>query len=224
MGIGLDDFEDDSFRQLDADRPVAVKLDLHHHAILQEGGAVADEVFAELDLLEVPCVHEHELLGLAIEKLELPALDRGLLDPVAAAEALVELAAVEDVLELDLVIGRTLAGLDRSGFDRDPERAIVLDHHTRSDVAAADLGHDAQLPRRRNVRQGFAGCDCAGLAGSGKGVGPRGVMRAIHGLALFSAMDQTNNNKKHKKTTKNRTMAPPASAIRCQRPASTGSA
>src|SRR5204863_3161027 len=91
-------------------------------------------------------VHEHELIALLVEKLKLPALDLGFLDPVAAAEALVELAAVEDVLQLDLVVGRPLAGLHRSGLDRGPERAVVLDHHAGPDIAAADLGHARRCP------------------------------------------------------------------------------
>ena len=99
----------------------------------------------QLDLLVARRVHEHELLALLVEELELPALDLGLLDPVAAAEALVELAAVEDVLELDLVVGRAFAGLHRPGLDRGPERAVVLDHHARPNVAAADLGHDRSV-------------------------------------------------------------------------------
>ena len=73
---------------------------------------------------------------------ELPALDSRLLDPIGAAETLIELAAVEDVLQFDLVVGRAFAGFARHGLDRSPERAIVLDHHARPDVAATDLGHD----------------------------------------------------------------------------------
>src|SRR4029079_7086178 len=187
-----DDFEHHGFRELDADRPLAVQLDLHHHPVLQEGGAVADEVLAKLDLLEVRRVHEYELLGLAIKALELPPLERGLLDAVAAAEALVELAAIEEVFELDLIIGGAFAGFHRAGLDRGPERAVMLDDHAWSDVAAADLGHDRQMPRRRNIRQGLTGRDCVDLgAASGNGVGPSGVMRAIQGLALFSAMDRS---------------------------------
>src|SRR6185436_15189253 len=110
---------------------------------------VADEVFAEFDLLVARGVHEHQLLALFVEELELSALDLGFLDPVAAAEALVELAAVKDVLELDLVIGRALAGFHRAGLDRGPERAVVLDHHAGPDVAAADFGHARRCPDAR---------------------------------------------------------------------------
>ena len=119
---------------------------------------VADEILAELDLLVACRVHEHELFALLVEELELPALDLGLLDPVAAAETLVELAAVEDVLELDLVVGRALAGLHRAGLDRGPERAVVLDHHARPNVAAADLGHDRSIVLRGSRRLEHGRC------------------------------------------------------------------
>ena len=63
-----------------------------------------------------------------------------------SAETLVELAAIENVLELDLVVGRALAGFHRAGLDRGPERAVVLDHHAGPDVAAADLRHARRCP------------------------------------------------------------------------------
>ena len=186
-------------RQLDADRPVAVQLDLHHHAVLQEGRRGRRRSPSQLDLLVALGVHEHQLLALLVEELELPALDLGLLDAVAAAEALVELAAVEDVLQLDLVVGGALAGLHRAGLDRGPERAVVLDHHAGPDVAAADLGHecpsrfvlraDAPTPQRPSRLDRSATCwlSCRVRGARGNGLGPTGAMRAIQGLALFSA-------------------------------------
>src|SRR5262249_42420033 len=39
-----------------------------------------------------------------------------------------------------------LAGLDRHGLDRDPQRTVVLDHEPGPDVAAADLRHGGPPP------------------------------------------------------------------------------
>jgi hypothetical protein len=125
---------------------------MHHHAVLQERGAVADEFAGELDLVVARGVHEDQLLILPVEELKLPALDLGLFHAVGRAEALVELAAVEQVLQLDLVVGGTFARLDRSGLDRGPKRPVILDHHAGPDVAAADLRHVCSSPVGPGVR------------------------------------------------------------------------
>ena len=65
-----------------------------------------------------------------LQRLHIPGggvVDHDQGDAVGAAETLVELAAVEDVLQLDLVVRRALAGFHRHGLDRSPERAVELD-------------------------------------------------------------------------------------------------
>src|SRR5690606_2810016 len=109
------------------------------HAFLQEGRALADEFLVEIDLVVGFQIHEHEVLALAVEILEVFRLDARLFDALVGAEAVVELAAVDQVLELDLVISRALARLHRHGFHGHPQAAIVLDDHAGPDFVAIDL-------------------------------------------------------------------------------------
>ncbi len=187
----------------------------------------------QFDLLVGRGVHEHELVALLVEELELPSLDLGLLDPVGGAEALVELAAVEQVLQLDLVVGRALAGLHRAGLDRGPERAVVLDHHAGPDVAAADLGHEScrfavrsdaagavvKVRRRGNIASRLIGAAVVGRARWPR-VGPTrrhardpGLGRCLRPAARSSGFCL------RMKSSRNRSLSPPALAIRCQRTA-----
>src|SRR5262245_4971824 len=159
-GVRLHHFEHHVFGQANADGAVLMHLHVDGHAVLQEGGAFADEILGQLDLLIGVRVHEHELVTLPIEELEIPSLDMGLLDFCVAAEALVELAPVKDVLQFHLIVRGALAGLHRHGLDRNPQRTIVLDHEPGPDVAAADLRHgrsaaraaDLKFPHRRAAR------------------------------------------------------------------------
>src|SRR3954447_24792389 len=81
------------------------------------------------------------------------------------------------------------------------------------------------MPRRRNIRQGLMACDLVGLGGAvGKGVGPIGFIRAIHGFALFSPMARSAGVMLRMKSSRYGSLSPPARAIKCQRTASTGSA
>src|SRR5262249_14718173 len=145
-GVRLHHFEHHVLGQANADGAVLMHLDVDGHAVLQEGGALADEILRKLDLLVGIGVHEDELVPLPIEELEILALDMRLLDFCVAAEALVELAPVKNVLQFHLVVGGALAGLDRHGLDRHPQRTIVLDHEPGPDVAAADLRHGGPPP------------------------------------------------------------------------------
>jgi hypothetical protein len=116
-GIGLDDFERDVIRQLDADRALVVQFERHRHAVLQEGRAFADEILVQFGLLVGVVVHEHQALALAVQELEILLLEAHALDLFVGAEPVVELATVDQVFQLDLIIGRALAGLDCHGFD-----------------------------------------------------------------------------------------------------------
>ena len=139
--IGLGDRQRHLVGQRDADRPLLIELDRHHHAVLQEGGALADEILLQFELLVAFRVHEHQRVALLVEEGEILLLEADLLDRLGRAEALVELGAVDQVLQLDLVVGAALAGLDRVGPDRHPEAAIVLDDVAGTDFVAVDLGH-----------------------------------------------------------------------------------
>jgi len=111
------------------------------HAVLEESGALADEILGQFDLFVAVQVHEHEALALTIKELKIAPLEMGFFHPFVGAEAMVELAPVDQIFQLDLILGWSLAGFDRHGLDRDPERAEVLDHHAGTDFAAVELGH-----------------------------------------------------------------------------------
>ena len=80
----------------------------------------------ELDLLVAVGVHEYELFGLPIEELEILALDMRLFDAFVGAEALVELAPVHQVLQLDLIVGRPLRASRQP-----PSRRSIATRHAR---------------------------------------------------------------------------------------------
>jgi hypothetical protein len=61
------------------------------------------------------------------------------LDVFRRAEALVELGAVADVLELGLEIGAALARLGVRDLDRAPEPPLVLDDHPGTDRITVDF-------------------------------------------------------------------------------------
>jgi hypothetical protein len=87
-------------------------------------------------------VHEHQRFALFVEEGEILHLQSDLLDCLGRAETLIELGAVDQVLQLDLVVGAALAGLDGVGSDRHPQAAIMLDDVAGTDFVAIDLGHD----------------------------------------------------------------------------------
>ena len=116
-----------------------MQLDRDHHAVLQEGGAVADEILLQLELLVGLGVHEHQRLALLVEEGEILLLEPDFFDRLGRAETLVELGAVDQVLQLDLIIGAALAGLDMVALDRRPEAALMLDDIARTDFVAVDF-------------------------------------------------------------------------------------
>ena len=73
------------------------------HAVLEKGGAIAHEVLGQFQLLVGLGVHEHQRLALLVEEGEVLLLQPHLLHRLGGAEALVELGAVDEVLQLDLV-------------------------------------------------------------------------------------------------------------------------
>ena len=118
---------------------LVVQFQRHLHAVLQEGGALADEFLGEADLVVGVGVHEDEHVAFLVEKLEVLGVDARALDLFVGAEAVVELAAVDEVLQLDLIVGGPLAGLHRLRLHRHPERAVMLDDVAGPDFVAVDL-------------------------------------------------------------------------------------
>ena len=169
--IGFGDGQRHLVGQRDADRPLVVKLDGDHHAVLQEGGAVADEILLQLELLVAFGVHEHQRVALLVEEGEILLLQPDLLDRLGGAEALVELGAVDQVLQFDLVVGAALAGLDVIGPDRHPQAAIMLDDVAGTDFVAVDLGHDV-VPEEILRPIGEFGASRPQIASKGKRCGP----------------------------------------------------
>ena len=138
-GIGLGDRQRHLIGQRNADRPFVVELDRDHHAVLQEGGAVADEFLLQFELLVAFGVHENQRVALLVEEGEILLFQPDLLDGLGRAEALVELGAVDEVLQFDLIVGAALAGLHMIGPDRHPEAAIVLDDVAGTDFVTVDF-------------------------------------------------------------------------------------
>ena len=63
------------------------------------------------------------------------------LDRIGRTEPFIELAPIDQVLQLDLSKGAALAGLDVGGLNRDPQAAVMGDDVTGFDGVAVDL-HD----------------------------------------------------------------------------------
>jgi hypothetical protein len=137
--VGFDDLERHLVGEPDADRPLLVQFDGDHHPVLEEGGAFADEIARQVQLVIGGGVHEHQAVALGIEELEVLLVEANALHRLRGAEALVELGAVDQVLQFDLVEGAALAGLDRLRLHRHPETAIVLDDHAGLDFVAVDF-------------------------------------------------------------------------------------
>ena len=85
--------------------------DGHRHAVLQEGGAVADHIAADRDLLEGFAVHEDEIVAVIKQEGAFGFLEDHPLDSLGRAEPLVQLGPVTDVAQFDLGKGSALAGL-----------------------------------------------------------------------------------------------------------------
>src|SRR6185295_10525740 len=73
------------------------------------------------------------------QELKILSLYTSILNLLVRGKAVIQFAPIDDVLELDLIVGGALAGLHGHGFDRDPERVFILDHHARTDFITIDL-------------------------------------------------------------------------------------
>ena len=144
--VGLDDRRFDRVGQLHADRALVVELHDHVHAVLEEGRGVAEQVARKADLLVIVLVHEGQHVAVVEQELEVLGVEADALDRLGGAEADVGLAAVDEVLHLDLHVGAALAGLGVLDLHRAPDAALIFDDVAGTDVHAADL-HD-RLPAR----------------------------------------------------------------------------
>jgi hypothetical protein len=84
-------------------------------------------------------LHEHELVAVMVEELEILGVETDALDRLRRAEADIVLAAVDEVLQLDLHIGAALAWLGVLDFDRAPDTFFIFDDVAGTNVDAADL-------------------------------------------------------------------------------------
>jgi hypothetical protein len=140
-------------RQGDADRALFMQLDGHHHAVLQEGTAIADKILLQFKLLIAFQIHEHQCFTLLEKELEVLLFEPDALDGLGSPEPFIELGAVDEVLHLDLVEGATLAGLDGIGLHNCPQAAIVLKHVAGANFISVDF-HES-VPRRALSGPGF---------------------------------------------------------------------
>src|SRR3546814_2722438 len=74
-----------------------------------------------------------------LQELEILGIEPHAFDRLGRAEADVGLAAVDEVLHLDLHIGAALAGLGVLNLDRAPDAAFIFENVAGTDVHAADL-------------------------------------------------------------------------------------
>ena len=91
------------------------------------------------DLLVIVLVHEGQRVAVAEQELEVLGVEADALDRLGRAEADVVLAAVDEVLHLDLHIGAALAGLGVLDLHRAPDAAFIFDDVAGTNVHAADL-------------------------------------------------------------------------------------
>src|SRR3546814_17670266 len=84
-------------------------------------------------------VHEGQHVAFDVEILVVLLVEAHALDVLAGAEALVQLGAVADVLQLALQVGAALAGLGVLDSHRAPQPALVLDDVAGADRVAVDI-------------------------------------------------------------------------------------
>ena len=101
-----------------------------------------------VDLVVGVLVHEHQAVAIGIEVLEVLGVEPDALDGVGAAEADVGLAAVDQVLHLDLHEGAALARLGMLGLGDLPDAFFVFEDVAGTNVHAADL-HGGKSPGKR---------------------------------------------------------------------------
>jgi len=115
------------------------------YAVLEERRGVAEQVARKADLLVIFLVHEGQHVAVGEQELEILGVEADALDRLGGAEADVVLAAVDQVLELDLHVGAALARLGVLDLHRAPDAAFIFDDVAGTNVHAADL-HAIRFP------------------------------------------------------------------------------
>ncbi len=126
-GLAGADLQRDVRRQIDADRQAVEDGDVEVHAVAEPLGVVADLVARHVDLLTGLGVHEHEVLALGVDVLELTRLDVGGLQLLARLVGPFEHGARRHVLDLDPGERLPLAGLDE--LEVDDGVRLAVHHH-----------------------------------------------------------------------------------------------
>ena len=138
--------------QLDADGLFFPQLELDLHPVLQERAGIAEQVGGKIDLLVRVLVHEHQHVAVLVEELVVLRVEPHLLDRVGAAEADIGLAAVLQVLHLDLHVGTALARLGVLDLGDLPDAAFIFENIAGTNVHAADFHGRPALGENADVR------------------------------------------------------------------------
>ena len=139
--LGFEHFEDDLFGHSHAKRGLFVKFDADHHAVRQIGPIVADKVALQFDLLEAFRIHEGEAVIIAKQELVVLLFEANFLDRFRGAEAFIQLRAIDQIAQLDLIERAALSGFYRIGLHGTPDPALMLDYIAGFDLVSIDLGH-----------------------------------------------------------------------------------
>src|SRR3546814_21108805 len=91
------------------------------------------------DVCSSDLVHEGQHVAVGEQELEILGIEPHAFDRLGRAEADVGLAAVDEVLHLDLHIGAALAGLGVLNLYRAPDAAFIFENVAGTDVNAAYL-------------------------------------------------------------------------------------
>ena len=158
--IGLHHREHGGLGQPRHQRPPLVGLHRQGHALLEERQAVGEQILIDRRLLEGLLVHQVELAARPRRGTGTLLLEANALDRLGGAEALVQLGAVDQIPELDLLIGGALARLHVLGSDHHPETIPVLEHVAGADRVAVDL-HVRITWDRLRAATAAAVLDCA---------------------------------------------------------------
>ncbi|GAA0776757.1 hypothetical protein GCM10009077_16020 [Roseibium denhamense] len=116
-----------------------MKLDSDHHAILEERGAVADEIGLQLQLFVCLGVHEYQHVFLGEEILKVFLFKTNPLDLVFGAKTLVQFAAVDKVFHFNLSERATFSRLNVLDLYDGPQGVLMLEHVARLDFVSVDF-------------------------------------------------------------------------------------
>ena len=108
--------------------------DRDHLVLEHEVGGVADDLLGHADLVVVDGVHEHEVVAVAVEVLEVAPVDGREVDLGAGVEGAVDDLAAQHVLHLGAHERAALAGLHVLELDDVPELSVDVQNAAVLDV------------------------------------------------------------------------------------------